>query len=105
LRDKKTKMSEREILGKNIRGFRQLKGLRQKELSKAVGLSMDTISKIELGKQENIGLKYLISICRELDIAIEQLFLEDPKSLRIELVISDKNFEGLKEICKKLFKE
>jgi len=102
---KKTKMSEREILGKNLRAFRQLKGLRQKELAKAVGLSMDTISKIELAKQKNIGIKYIFSICRELDIGIEQLFLEDPKSLRIELVISDKNFEGLKEICKKLFKE
>jgi len=104
LRDEKTKMNEREILGKNLRGFRQLKGLRQKELAKAVGLSMDTISKIELGKQENIGIKYLFLISRELDVGIEQLFLENPKSLKIELVISDKNFEALKEICEKLVK-
>jgi len=104
LRDEKTKMSEQSIVGKNLRAYRQLKGLKQKELAAAVGLSVDTISKVELGKQENIGLKYLTLFCRELDISIEELFLENPKSLKVELVASEKNIESLKKICEKLFK-
>lgn len=101
---RKTKMSEQSIVGKNLRAYRQLKGLKQKELAAAVGLSVDTICKVELGKQENIGLKYLTLFCRELDISIEELFLENPKSLKVELVASEKNIESLKEICKRLFK-
>ncbi len=102
---RKTKMSEQSIVGKNLRAYRQLKGLKQKELAAAVGLSVDTICKVELGKQENIGLKYLTLFCRELDISIEELFLENPKSLKVELVASEKNIEALKKICKKFFKE
>ncbi|MBA7597011.1 hypothetical protein ES703_04021 [subsurface metagenome] len=97
-------MNKREVLGRNIRAYRQLKGLRQKELADKVGLSMDTISKIERSKQENVGIKYLFLISEELDIGIEQLFLEDPKSLKIELIVSDKNIEAMKKICKKFFK-
>jgi transcriptional regulator with XRE-family HTH domain len=86
-------MNEREIMGKNLRTHGQAKGLRQKDLATRVGLSVDAVSKIELGKQENIGIKYLVSICQELDIGIEELFLENPRSLRIEPVISNKNVE------------
>jgi len=97
-------MNEREILAKNLRQYRQVKGLTQKDLAAKIGLSKDTISKIETSKQNNVGLKYLVSICRHLDISIEQLFLEDPKRLRIEVVASEKGIEALKEICKKFFK-
>ena len=97
------KTDERAITAKNLRQYRLVKGLKQKELAAKVGLSTDTISKIELGKQENIGMKYLVSICRELDISIEELFLEDPKSLKVELVASEKNIEALKEICGRIF--
>ncbi|MBA7666758.1 hypothetical protein ES703_74839 [subsurface metagenome] len=97
-------MDERKIIAKNLRQYRNAKGLKQKDLAARVGLSSDTISKIEAGKQNNVGLKYLVAICRELDISIEELFLEDPKILRIEIVASEKGIETLKEICKKFFK-
>lgn len=97
-------MNEREIIAKNLRQYRHVKGLKQKDLAAAVGLSTDTISKIEAGKQENIGLKYLTAICRELKIGIEELFLDTPGRLRIEIVASEKGIEALKEICKKFFK-
>ena len=51
MRDKKTKMSEREILAKNLRRYRQVKGLTQKDLAEKVSIAKDTISQIELGKQ------------------------------------------------------
>lgn len=100
MRDKKTKMDEREIVVKNLRRYRLAKGLQQKELAAKVGLSKDTISKLEVGKQHNIGSKYLVSICRELDISIEELFLENPGRLRFEIVASEKGIESLKEIGK-----
>jgi len=98
-------MSEREILGQNVKRARQVKRLTQEDLAIKVRLAKDTISNIERGNQVNLGLKNMVSLCRELDISIAELFLEDPASLQIKLVISDKNVEALKEICKKLFKE
>ncbi|GAI83231.1 unnamed protein product, partial [marine sediment metagenome] len=91
---------EREIVAKNLRQYRQVKGMLQKDLAAKVGLSKDTISKIETGKQHNIGMKFLVSICRELNISIEELFLENPGKLRIEIVASEKGIKALKEIAK-----
>ncbi|MBA7469716.1 hypothetical protein ES707_04989 [subsurface metagenome] len=93
-------MNELETLAKNLRHHRQVKGMQQKDLAAKIGLSKDTISKIETGKQENVGLKYLSAMCRELNISIEELFLEDPKKLRIEIVASAKGIEALKEIAR-----
>ena len=100
-------MNEREILAENLRRYRLVKGLKQKALAAKVGLSTDTISKIETGKQENIGMKYLYLICKELNISIEELFMEDPKRIRLELVVSDKNVDTVKaaiEAFNKFFK-
>ena len=88
-------MKELEILGRNIRRYRQVKGLRQGDLAKKVVLAKDTISMIESGKQKNVGLKYLILICRELDVGLEQLFMEDPEARFIKFVLSDENVRSL----------
>lgn len=89
-------MKELETLVKNIRKHRQLKGLLQTDLAAKVGLSSDTISKIELGVQPNIGLKHLAAICRELDVSIEELFLEDPHYIPLKIAVSGKNAEAVK---------
>lgn len=91
-------MEKREVLGKNIKRCRQVKGLMQKDLAKKVGLTKYTISKIELGKQENVGLKYLISICQELDVSIEEMFMENANYIPLKIVVSDKNVESLKRM-------
>jgi len=95
-------MDEKKILGKNVRRYRQLKGLTQGELAKKVGLTKDTISKIELGKQENVGSKHLISICRELDISMEELFMEEARFIKI--VLSDQNVQSLEKIFAEIIK-
>jgi len=97
-------MNEGKIFGKNVKRVRQVKGLTQRELAVKVGLATDTVSNIERGNQENLGMKNMIAICQELSVDLQQLFLEDPASVDIKLVISDKNFEALKEICDKFFK-
>lgn len=95
-------MDEGEVLGKNLKRYRSSKGLSQKELGIKVGLGADTISNIELAKQRNIGLKYLILICRELNIALEELFIKNPDSGSFKLVISDENVQALKEVFNRL---
>ena len=84
-----------ETLAKNLKRYRQFKGLTQSELGKIVGLTKDTISKIEVGKQENIGLKYLELICKELNIGVEQLFLKEAQVKPIQIIISDKNAKAI----------
>jgi len=91
-------MKESEILATNLKRHRQFKGLTQKQLGERVGLSQDSISKIELGKYENPGMKYLINICRELDVAIEELLMENPQKLRIDIIVSDKNVKVIEAI-------
>ena len=91
-------MNEKKTLAMNLRRYRLLAGLKQEDLAAKIGLSKDTISKIELGKQENIGLKYLVSICRELEISIEELFMEDPEALYLKFVVSDQNLPNLEKL-------
>jgi len=91
-------MDERKVLAKNLKRYRSSKGLTQEELGTKVGMRAETISNIELAKQRNIGLKYLILICRELNIALEELFMKNPDSVPLKLIISDKNVQVIKEI-------
>lgn len=86
-------MNDKDTVAINIKRHRQFKGLTQKALAGKVGLSTDTISKIELGKQENVGMKYLTSICKMLDISLQELFMDGVNHIPLKLVISD---EGLK---------
>jgi len=92
-------MKEKQALAFNLKRLRQAKGLTQEALAKKVGLTEDTISKIELGKQKNIGLKYLSLICRELNISIEELLMEDANYISLKIVVSGKNVETLKNIA------
>lgn len=99
-------MKEKQALAFNLKRLRQFKGLTQEDLAKKIGLTKDTICKLETGKQENIGMKFLTAICRELDISIEELFMEDPKKIRLDLIVSDKNVDTVKaavEAFKKFF--
>ena len=97
-------MKETEILGRNIKRFRQFKGLTQGDLAKKIGLTKDTICKIELGEQKNPGLKYLIAIHKELGVSMEELFMEDPGEKVIKLLISDENVRSLKPLLAELIR-
>jgi len=109
LTDKKTKIEAIKILGKNLKRYRQFKGFTQEQLATKVGLTKNIISKIETANQEieDIDIKYIILISRELDIGIGKLFHKDSKNFIIEFVINEKSIEALKRIirsCEKLFK-
>ena len=97
-------MDELKTLGKNIRRLRRSADLTQSELGLKIDLSKDTLSKLELGKQENIGMKHLILICRELGADMEQLFVKDAKSFSINITLSDGNARAIGEIVEQVKK-
>lgn len=67
------------LVGKNIRKYRKLKGLKQRELAEKCSLSEGFISDIESNTFRTISLNTLYLISRVLDIHIMLLFqdLED----------------------------
>jgi len=95
-------MTDVQVLGTNIRRFRLLKGMTQKELASKIELSADYFSKIERAKTTNIGVKYLIRICEQLDIQLYQLFLEDPEELNIKFVVGKENLKSLERVLDKI---
>jgi len=97
-------MDELKTPGRNLKRLRLSSGLTQAELGLRVGLTKDTISKLELGKQENPGMKHLVLICRVLNVELEQLFIKDVKLIPINLVVSDGSVRALGEIIKQVQK-
>lgn len=62
------------LVGKNIRKYRKLKGLKQRELAEKCSLSEGFISDIESNTFRTISLNTLYLISRVLDIHIMLLF-------------------------------
>ncbi|MGE5280102.1 MAG: helix-turn-helix domain-containing protein [Deltaproteobacteria bacterium] len=61
------------IIGNKIRGFRLKKGISQDRLSKLTDLSLNTIVKIEAGKNNNPTIQTLIRIAASLDVRLGDL--------------------------------
>lgn len=80
-------------IGSNIKRYRKLKGLTQKELANKVGLSIVTIQKYETGKREpkNIIIK---NIADALNISSVDLYKEN-KDINFEESIKYKNIETI----------
>ena len=62
------------LVGKNIRKYRKLKGLKQRELADKCSLSEGFISDIESNSFRTISLNTLYHIAKVLDIHIMLLF-------------------------------
>lgn len=62
------------LVGKNIRKYRKLKGLKQRELADKCSLSEGFISDIESNTFRTISLNTLYHIAKALDIHIMLLF-------------------------------
>ena len=76
--NKKSKPTEqyiqenREVIGKQIRAFREKKGFSQDELSEIMEVNRSTISKVETGKFA-ITIDYLVKFAWYLDFNISVL--------------------------------
>jgi len=60
-------------LSKNLKKIRMEKGLSQYELAKRTGLTNSTVLRLETGEMNNPALKTLLTLCKELDITINEL--------------------------------
>lgn len=67
-------MNKSEI-GKLIRSIRKGKEITMVELTKNIGVTQSTLSKIETGRHE-ISIELLSKVCKELNISLSQFFLE-----------------------------
>lgn len=60
-------------IGKNIKKYRQDKGLSQDKLSKLADLSLNTVVKIELDESPNPTIETIQRIARALDVSVDDL--------------------------------
>ena len=60
-------------IGKNIKRFRQEKGLSQDKLSKMADLSLNTVVKIELDDSPNPTIETIQRIAKALEVSVDDL--------------------------------
>ena len=60
-------------IGKNIKRFRQDKGLSQDKLSKLANLSLNTVVKIELDESPNPTIETIQRIAKALEVSVDDL--------------------------------
>ncbi len=60
-------------IGKNIKRFRQEKGLSQDRLSKLADLSLNTVVKIELDESPNPTIETIQRIAKALEVSVDEL--------------------------------
>lgn len=60
-------------IGKNIKKFRQDKGLSQDKLSKLADLSLNTVVRIELDESPNPTIETIQGIAKALDVSVDDL--------------------------------
>jgi transcriptional regulator with XRE-family HTH domain len=60
-------------IGKNIKRFRQEKGLSQDKLSKLADLSLNTVVKIELDDSPNPTIETVQRIAKALEVSVDDL--------------------------------
>ena len=60
-------------IGKNIKRFRQGKGLSQDKLSKLADLSLNTVVKIELDDSPNPTIETIQRIAKALEVSVDDL--------------------------------
>ncbi len=60
-------------IGKNIKRYRQDKGLSQDKLSKLADLSLNTVVKIELDESPNPTIETIQRIAKALEVSVDDL--------------------------------
>ena len=61
-------------IGKDIKQYRQDKGLSQDKLSKLADLSLNTVVKIELDESPNPTIETIQKIAKALGVSVDDLF-------------------------------
>lgn len=80
----------KKTIGENIHRYRNFKGWNQAVLSDKIGVTKETISRIESGK-ENVSIDTMLKIVDVLDVGMEEICLRDMKSISMRFVLSENN--------------
>ncbi len=75
-------MKMTELIGRRIKVLRLERGLSQRDIEEATGVSRSHISKIESGKIANPGLDTLEKIAKALKVSVSFLFHFDERTLK-----------------------
>lgn len=67
------RLENKNMIGKNIRGLRLKIGISQDRLSKLTDLSLNTIVKIEAGKNNNPTIVTLSKIAKSFKVPVDDL--------------------------------
>lgn len=62
-----------ELLGRNVRGLRNQRGLRQEELAEQLGWSRPKLTELEQGKKPRLTFMDIIALCGELGVSLATL--------------------------------
>jgi len=73
-KSERTEQNIYDLVGKNIKKYRQLKGLTQASLADAVLLSDNFIGKLESRTPQTISIDTLYQIAKALDVDIRNMF-------------------------------
>jgi transcriptional regulator with XRE-family HTH domain len=67
------RVESKNTIGRNIRSLREKRGFSQDRLSKLTDLSLNTIVKVESGRNPNPTIETLLRIASSLDAKINEL--------------------------------
>jgi len=100
-------MASRDLIARNLRTLRDLRGLSQHELAERVGVSRRTVARLEAGEIADPGIDQIRAMARVLGVDVttmcEQrlvpLELAVPEDIR-ELLTSENGAAILEEMCR-----
>lgn len=67
------KLEIKNVISRNVRNFRLKRGISQDRLSKLCDLSLNTIVKIEAGKNKNPTIATLSKIAKSFEVQVDDL--------------------------------
>ena len=100
-------MASRDIIAKNLRTLRDLRGLSQLELAERVGVSRRTVARLEAAEIADPGIDQIRDMARVLGVTVEMICAEKlvgvavpvPEAVR-DLLATEGGAEILAEMCR-----
>lgn len=100
-------MAIRDVIARNLRTLRDLRGLSQLELAQRVGVSRRTVARLEAAEIADPGVEQMQAMARVLGVTVEMMCehrlapaeVPLPEDIR-DLLLSDRGAHILAEMCR-----
>jgi transcriptional regulator with XRE-family HTH domain len=100
-------MATRDVIARNLRTLRELRGLSQLELAQQVGVSRRTVARVEAAEIADPGLDQVWDMARVLGVTLEMMCDQSLVSLEVplpedvrDLLVSERGAAILAEMCR-----